>query len=319
MTELAQLDPQSRIAWIGVGTMGRRLCSRAIAAGYRVTAFDTNPACLAEIVALGALPAYSVAEAIRNADIIVSTVPGDDALRAISIGEHGLLSNARQGAVFIDTSTVSPAVSAEVARAAESWQISYLRVAMSGTVTHAEQGTLMLMVSGMPAVYEHTRPLIDVFGSRQFFLGRAEEARYAKLVVNLLIAVTACGLGEALALGRRGGLDWSQMLDVIAASPVGSPMLHYKLPLLRTREFEPQMTTELLANDIGLILAAAKQNSVPVSLCSLSQQMFETRIAHGGAQEDYISVIKLFEWMAAINDEPALAPRHIADTDKSNP
>jgi 3-hydroxyisobutyrate dehydrogenase-like beta-hydroxyacid dehydrogenase len=297
-----------RIAWIGTGTMGKRLCTRALGAGYRITAYDSNPAHLAEIVAQGALPAYSVSEAIRNADVIVSSVPGDDELRAISIGGQGLLSNARQGALFVDTSTVSPAISAEVARAAESWNVGYLRVAMSGTVMHAEQGTLMQMISGDAAAYAWVRPLLEVFGNKQFFVGQAEEARYAKLVVNLLIVVTACGLGEALALGRRGGLDWSQMLDVIAASPAGSPMLHYKLPLLQSRQFEPQMKTELLSNDIGLIMAAAKQNGVPISLCALAQQMFEARIAHGGGAEDYISIIKLFEWQAGINDEPLLEP-----------
>jgi 3-hydroxyisobutyrate dehydrogenase-like beta-hydroxyacid dehydrogenase len=309
VSDLEHLPAHTRIAWIGTGTMGKRLSTRAMQAGFPVTAFDTDPAHLAEIVACGALPAYSVAEAIRNVSVIVSSVPGDEALRAISIGEQGLLSNARQGALFIDTSTVSPHASAEVARAAESWNVRYLRIAMSGTVMHAEEGTLMQMVSGDPSAYAWAKPLLDVFGEKQFFVGHAEEARYAKLVVNLLIAITACGLGEALALGRRGGLDWSQMLDVIAASPAASPMLHYKMPLLRTRQFEPQMTTGLLSNDIGLILAAAKQNGVPVSLCAIAQQMFEARIAHGGGPEDYISIVKLFEWQAGINDEPALGER----------
>jgi 3-hydroxyisobutyrate dehydrogenase-like beta-hydroxyacid dehydrogenase len=274
-------------------------------AGYQVTAYDADPARLAEVVARGALPSYSVSEAIRHANVIVSSVPGDDELRAVAIGGKGVLSNANQGALFIDTSTVSPVVSAEVARAAESWNVGYLRIAMSGTVTHAEQGTLMQMISGDSAAYEWVRPLLDVFGTTQFLLGMAEEARYAKLVVNLLIAVTACGLGEALALGRRGGLDWAQMLELIASSPAASPMLHYKLPLLRSRVFDPQMKTELLSNDIALILAAARQNGVPVSLCALSQQMFETRIAHGGGAEDYISIIKLFEWQAGLGDDPA--------------
>lgn len=299
------LKPNARVAWLGVGSMGTRLCRHALDAGYQVTAYDLRVGQLEQVVDMGATPASSIAAATSGADIIISTMRNDASLRAAALGEDGALCNARQHAIYIDMSTVTPSLSSEIAIAAASWQVKYLRVAMSGTYIDSEQGTLMELISGDRDVYEYVQPLIRLFGKKQFFVGHGEEARYAKLVLNLLLAINACALGEALALGRKGGLDWLQMLDVIEASPLASPVIQSKLPKLRARDFSPLYSVERLVNDLDCIISAAKQQNVPVSLSALVQQNLETRLAHGGANDDYISVVKLYEWLSAITDEPS--------------
>lgn len=116
-----------------------------------------------------------------------------------------------------------------------------------------------------------------------------------KLVVNLMVAVSAGMLGEALALGEKTGLDWQQMLDVIDASAVASPFVKYKVPLLRTRDFSPQFTAQLMAKDLSLILAAAERAGADAPLAKQTLDAFRRVADRGWEQEDMMAILKVYE------------------------
>lgn len=284
-----------KLGWIGVGKMGLPMASHMLAAGHSVTACDLVPQLVQAVVARGARAAPSPAAAAQQGEVVFSSIPDDSALRAVALSESGVLAGARPGSVYVDTSTVSAAASAEVARAAAAKGVHYLRVTVSGNNKMAEAKALTIIASGEPGVYERCRPLLALFGPQQYYVGEAEQARTLKLAINLMVYATVGGLAEALALGSRGGIDWAQMLDVMAASAVGSPLLKNKSAELKRRDFSATFNCLQARKDLALITGAAAANGIPAPLAQACARLIEDCIANGSAEEDYAAMIKAVE------------------------
>lgn len=275
--------------------MGLPMAGHLLAAGHHVTACDLVPALVQAAVARGARAADSPAAAARDAEVVFSSIPDDKALRAVALPQNGVLAGARPGTVYVDTSTVSAEASADVAAAAAAKGVHYLRVTVSGNNKMAEAKALTIMVSGERAAYEKCRPLLALFGPHQYYVGEAEQARTLKLAVNLMVYATIAGLAEALAIGRRGGVEWEQMLDVIAASAIGSPLIKAKSSALKARDFSATFTCLQARKDLGLIAGAAAAGGVPAPVAEIAARLIEDCIASGSGEEDYAAMIKAVE------------------------
>ena len=284
-----------KLGWVGVGKMGLPMAGHLLHAGHSVAACDVVPALVEAAVARGATAAATPAQAAADAEVVFSSLPDDTALRTVALGARGVFAGARPGAVFVDTSTVSPAVSAEVAAAAPEKGVHYLRVCVSGNNKMAAAAALTVIASGEQAIYEKCRPLLALFGPQQYYVGEAEQSRALKLAVNLMVYATIGGLAEALAIGQRGGVEWAQMLDVIAASAIGSPLVKAKSADLKKRDFSPTFTCLQARKDLGLISGAASASRIPAPLTAILSRMIEDCIANGSADEDYAAMIKSVE------------------------
>jgi 3-hydroxyisobutyrate dehydrogenase len=274
--------------------MGLPMALHLQRAGHAVTVHDID-----EDRLLLAREAGLVTEAagIHAADVVLSSLPDDAAL--VAAGERAA-QQARPDAIFIDTSTVSPEASAQVAHACAMTGVRYLRATVSGNNHMAEAAQLTVMASGPRNAYDEVLPLLALFGPRQFYLGEGEQARLMKLVVNLLIAQTSAMLAEGLALGSKGGLRWEDMWEVLAASAVGSPILKAKAVQLSQRDFTPTFTVEQMVKDLGLILGAAAANHVPVPQTAATLQLMQAAIAQGDGGDDYAAIIKVVERAAGL-------------------
>ena len=285
---------------IGVGKMGLPMACHFLAAGHVVTASDADPQRLALATAKG-LTLAADASAMSSADIIFSSLPHDAALLAVAAQ---VAATARKGATFVDTSTVSQLASREVAGLLQESGIAYLRTTVSGNNHMAEQALLTVMASGPRASYEAVLPLLKLLGPHQFFLGTGEEARLMKLVVNLMIAQTSAMLSEGLALGRKGGLDWQDMWQVLCASAVASPILKAKSVQLAKRDFTPTFTVEQMVKDLTLILAAGQALHVPLPQTAMTLQLMHSAMAQGDSGDDYAAIIKTVERSAGLSTDP---------------
>ena len=166
----------------------------------------------------------------------------------------------------------------------------------------AEAAQLTVMASGPRSAYEQVSPLLQTFGPNLFYLGQAEQSRLMKLVVNLMIAQTSAMLSEALTLGRKGGLDWRAMWQVLGASAVASPILKAKSVQLAERDFTPTFTAEQMIKDLSLILAAGADAHVPLSQTALTYQLMQSAVAQGDGLDDYAAIIKVVERSAGLSD-----------------
>ena len=291
-----------KIGWIGTGKMGGPMSRNVVTAGGDVRVFDPVAENMAPVVAAGAGEAASNAELAAGTDVVVSMIPNDAVLRAVTHGDGGIFAVMKAGSIYVDMSTVSPEASIEVAQAAESAGISYLRAPVSGSTALAEAGNLTIMVSGPKAAADACEPLFDAMGAATFYLGDAEQARYLKLVVNLLVGTTGAVLAEALTLGRKGGLDWKQMLDVIGVSAAASPYIQYNLDPLKARDFTPLFTTEQMVKDSRLICEAGAAADVPMAIGDAMLRIFEDTIEAGYGDENLTAAIKLLEGRAGLDE-----------------
>lgn len=281
---------------IGAGKMGLPMGKHLVAAGHAVTVDDVSAERLKEAVANGMTVALGAA-GIETAEVLLSSLPHDDALwdTAQAVSRH-----ATPGAVYIDTSTVSPAVSARVAERLEERGIVYLRSTVSGNNLMAEAAQLTLLVSGPKDTYERMLPLLRLLGPNQYWLGDAEQSRLMKLVVNLMIAQTSAMLAESLALGSKGGLRWEDMWDVLTHSAVASPIVKAKSAQLVQRDFTPTFTVMQMVKDVGLILGEAQRLQVPLPQTALTLQALHAASANGDAGADYAAVIRCAERAAGM-------------------
>jgi 3-hydroxyisobutyrate dehydrogenase len=283
----------TRIGFIGVGRMGLPMSRFLLKAGYPVAVVDPDAARLALAKANGAAVAASIAELVGTVDIVFSSLPDDKVLLAVA---SEVLAHARPGTtIYVDTSTVSPSASAEVAKEAEARGVAYVRMPVSGNSNSAEAGQLTALASGPRAAWDTVKPAVEKFSTAQVYCGDAEQARYLKLCINLLVANTAALLAESLALGRKGGLDWNTLLEGIAASTMGSPWIKAKAKLLATRDFTPTFTPAQIAKDMDLMLRAGDELGIPMPLTSVTRQLMKATAGAGYAEEDFIAVVKLLE------------------------
>ena len=286
------------LGFLGLGKMGLPMARHLQSAGHAPLCFD--PAAdrlpLAQAAGLGLAP--SAAAAMAECALIVSSLPNDAALEATA---QQLAAHARPGTVYIDTSTVSIEASARVAQRLAGAGITYLRCTVSGNSHMAEAAQLTVMVSGDRAAFDTHRALFSSWGPTCFYLGGDEQARLMKLVINLMIMLTSGMLAEALTLGRKGGLGWADMWQVITGSAVASPILKAKAGPLAQRDFSATFTVEQMRKDVGLILGAGATLNVPLGLTALAAQWLASASAQGSTDDDYASVIKVVEQAAAMD------------------
>jgi 3-hydroxyisobutyrate dehydrogenase-like beta-hydroxyacid dehydrogenase len=289
------------IAWLGVGKMGLPIAGRIAAAGFRVTAFDVNADRLAAARQLGLGVAASATEAVTGKSVVFTSLPDDKAMRDLLLSK-GLLEAMAPQSILVETSTVSAEISAELGDAANGHRIDYLRLPVSGNASLANTGALTCFVSGPKAAFELVKPLLASFTRAQTYLGEAEQARYAKLAVNLMIAVSAGMMAESLALARKGGIGWQDILKVLDDSAVASPMVKYKTPPLAKRDFESTFSCRQMAKDLDLILGAGHSAGVPLQLAAQVRETYASLIAQGDGDADYVATVLHMERLSGLGD-----------------
>ena len=289
------------IAWLGIGKMGLPIAGRIAGAGVEVTAFDISADRITAARQQGLRVAASASDAVTGKGVVFTSLPDDRALRSLLLTK-GVLEAMAPRAILVETSTVSAEISAELARATEQHGVDYLRLPVSGNASLAETGALTCFVSGPKAAFERVRPMLAAFTRAQTYLGEAEQARYAKLAVNLMIAVSAGMMAESLALARKGGIEWQDILKVLDDSAVASPMVKYKTPPLAKRDFGSTFSCRQMAKDLDLILGAGHSAGVPLQLAAQLRETYASLIAQGDGEADYIATVLQLERLSGLGD-----------------
>ena len=295
MSAVAGGNRRPIIGWIGAGRLGAPIAKRLLTQGYALLLCEPREEARKPLLAQGAEIVATPAACAIRADLVFSSLPNDAALQEVALGADGILSEGRPGLVFIETSTVSPALSARISEAAVASGVAYLRMPVSGNPTFAREGRLTAFVSGPEEAWARVEPVAAGFTASQRYVGPGEQARYMKLVVNLLVANAAPMMAEALALGRAGGLDWVAMLDALAATPLASPWLLTKLDALRRRDFTPTFPPWMMLKDIDLMLDAGRDRGVPLTMTAVTRQVMQALTVENYADEDFFVAIKSLE------------------------
>jgi 3-hydroxyisobutyrate dehydrogenase-like beta-hydroxyacid dehydrogenase len=275
------------VGLIGLGNMGTAIAERLLDAGYPLVVNNRTPAKAEALAALGAEVAATPEELVEQVDVVLSSLANDVAFEEVA---DRVIAAARPGTVLVDMSTVSPEVSARVAALAEMASVRYLRAPVSGNPTVVRAGNLSFIVSGPHETLDEVHDLIEAIGPTIHHVGDGEQARIVKLAINLMIAVLAQVMSEALVLGEAAGVSRAALLDVMGSSAAGAPFVKYKTEPLLQEDFSATFTTTLMEKDIDLVLDAARDAGVELPLANEMKTHLRAAIDAGYADNDFIAL-----------------------------
>jgi len=301
-------EPLPRIAFLGVGNMGGRMVRRLLAAGFEVAFYDPSDAAAAAVASGGARRAGSPAEAAREADLVLASLPTPAVVEAAIAGEGGVLSSIRPGVTIVDFSTIDPATARRVAQACSAAGANYLDAPVSRGVTGAETGTLVIMAGGDPEVLEAARPVLIHLGSEIVHTGPPGSGQVTKLCNNMLAAINMQALGEVLVFGVKAGVDPATLAKVIGASTGGSWILNNYLPnTVLKGEKKTNFALDLMHKDVWLFLKAADELGLATPVSALAAQTLRIAKGQGRGGSDYSAIIDYFEELGKVRlaAEPA--------------
>jgi 3-hydroxyisobutyrate dehydrogenase len=270
-----------QVGFIGLGHMGQHMARNIASAGHAVSAYDVRPDAAARVP--GVRKANSAAEAVLEADVVFTSLPGPPEVESVALGPDGLLESMRPPAVYADLSSNSPAVVRRLSALFAERGIAMLDAPVAGGVEGADAGTLSVMVGGDQAAFERIQPVLSAIGTRLFYCGPSGNGAIVKLCNNLSSQAQIAAAGEILSLGLKAGVDLKVLADVIGASTGSCRAITTTFPRqLFKRHFEdPGFSTFLSAKDTHLALELAHELDVPMPIGEIVERDKQESLRRG--------------------------------------
>src|SRR6266404_6617198 len=290
---------QVKLGFIGLGNMGSRIANRLLNHGYQLSVYDMDPAKTQVIAAQGATAAENIRELARTADVVLSCLTNDEAVRSVYTEPEGIFAGARSGTAVLEMSTISPESSRELHKFGARRGIEVMDVAISGSTPAAEQGILTLLVGGNRELFRAAEPIFQAIAKQHFLLGGPGSGSAMKLVVNTLLGVGMQAIAEAVVLGQKAGLDRERLLEVLSQTAVIAPAHVGKLSKAMENDYRAQFAVSLMHKDFRLILDTAAQEHFPMPATAAAFRVNSDELAHNDAQ-DFSAVLHRMETVAGI-------------------
>ncbi|MET0387500.1 MAG: NAD(P)-dependent oxidoreductase [Polyangiales bacterium] len=284
-----------RVAFLGLGVMGRNMAAHLVKAGHEVRVWNRTKERAEEFVAAhGGSTAPTPAAAVSGARFVCVCVGNDDHVREVIAGPSGAWHGMEPGAMLIDHSTVSAELARQHARDALARGFASLDAPVSGGQAGAEQGTLTIMVGGLPEHFEKAQPLLGAYAKQTRLIGPAGSGQLAKMVNQICIAGVLQGLAEGLHFAETAGLDPKAVIDAIAHGAAQSWQMNQRHETMIERRFEFGFAVDWMRKDLGLTLDEARRNGARLPLTALVDQFYSDVQSLGGGRWDTSSLISRF-------------------------
>lgn len=289
-----------QVAFIGLGNMGLGMAANLVKAGHSVNAFDRSEAALDKARVASCAASNSLAEAVSSADYIVTMLPAGAHVRAVYMGEDGVLAHAKTGAMLMDCSTIDVSTARDVITKASEAGFDMVDAPVSGGVGGAAAGTLTFMCGGEDSAFARAKPLLNVMGKNVFHAGAAGNGQAAKICNNMLLGIHMIGTSEAFNLAEKLGLDAQTFYDISStASGQNWSMTSYcpapgpVASAPSNNDYKAGFAAAMMLKDLRLAQTAAQESGVDTPLGALSEAIYSqmNEAGHGGM--DFSAVIKL--------------------------
>lgn len=290
----------SKIGFVGLGIMGKPMSLNLIKAGYSLTVNDLNQAAVNQLAEAGATAAGSAKEVAANSDVIITMLPASKHVKAVVLGENGILEGAKPGSVIIDMSSITPEVSRELAAAAAEKGVGMLDAPVSGGEPGAINGTLAIMVGGKEDVFESVKPVLYAMGKAVTLVGGNGCGVTAKLANQIIVNLNIAAMSEALVLSAKAGINIEKMYEAIRGGLAGSAVLDAKVPMILDRNFVAGGSIAINMKDITNVMDTAHELDVPLPLSSNLLEVFHALKADGKLQDDHCSIVRHYEKLANV-------------------
>ena len=292
------------LGFVGLGAMGGRLARRLLEAGHTVTGYNRTPDKARALAAAGLTVAATPREAAEGAGAVFSMVTDDAALRAVALGADGILAGLGRGAVFVEMSTVSPALTRELGDAVARRGATMLDAPVSGSTITVEQGQASIVVGGDAAALERARPYLAVMGPGGLtHVGALGIAKTMKIATNLGLAVQMLAFSEAVLLAEKAGVARATAVEALLKSVVASPMIKYRGPfVVGAMPRDAWFNVGMMQKDLQLALDQAHASGVTLPTTALTQEWLSTARGLGFGARDFATV---FDVLAGLSGLPA--------------
>lgn len=278
------------IGFIGLGVMGRPMAGHLLAAGHRLTVHNRSPRAVDDLVAAGAVAAGSPLEVAQASTIVITMLPDTPDVEAVLTGERGVLAGLQTGAVVIDMSSISPAVTARLARMVAALGGSMLDAPVSGGEIGAVNATLSIMVGGDPVAFERVRPVLALMGQADRIIHIGDEpgsGQICKVCNQIAIGGALAGVGEAFAVAAAAGVDRAKVRQALLGGFAASRVLEVHGERILKGNFVPGFRTRLFQKDLRIAEETAADEGVAVPVTDIVASRANTIVASGGADLDY--------------------------------
>jgi len=287
-----------RIAFLGLGVMGAPMAGHLARAGHKVTAYNRTAARAAAWLearrgeGLDVATAATPAEAAGGQDVVISCVGNDADLAEVVLGEAGALAALGEGALYIDHTTVSPAIARRIAEAASARGIDALDAPVSGGQAGAETGRLAIMCGGEARAMERARPVMEAYAARIVHVGAAGSGQATKAVNQVCIAGTLAGLAEGVRFAEAAGLDMAKVLEAISGGAAQSWQMENRWQTMAAGEFDFGFAIDWMRKDLAIALGEARARGLSLPVTALVDQFYAEVQAIGGGRQDTSALIR---------------------------
>ncbi|WP_329269216.1 2-hydroxy-3-oxopropionate reductase [Streptomyces sp. NBC_01451] len=281
-----------KVAWIGLGIMGSPMSENLIKAGYDVTGFTLEQDKLDRLVAAGGTAAGSIADAVCDADVVITMVPASPQVEAVAYGPGGILANVRPGALLIDMSSITPQTSVDLAKAAAEKGVRVLDAPVSGGEAGAVEAVLSIMAGGEQADFDSARPLFEALGRTVVLCGPHGSGQTVKAANQLIVAVNIEACAEAVVFLEKSGVDLTAALEVLGGGLAGSTVLARKRDNFLNRDFAPGFRVDLHHKDMGIVTEAARTVGAALPVGAVVAQLVASLRAQGDGGLDHSALLR---------------------------
>lgn len=292
-----------RIGFLGLGDMGQAIVPRLIAAGHSVAGWNRTKAKAAPLLQIGMVWADTPREAARQSEVVFSIVTDSAAVRALALGENGVIRGLSKGAVYLDMSTIDPDSSRAIAAEFSKAGLNMLDSPISGTTLTVGEGKASLLVAGDKAAFERVEPVLLAIGPKVTYVGAQGLAVQLKVALNLTLVIEVIGFCEGVALAEKGGVPREVAVAAFLKSVVASPVLNYRAPLILEGHISDATygNVNLQQKDMLLALDLGRKMGVPVPLGAAANEMLNACRGLGLAHHDFVAVYEVYRRMGGMS------------------
>jgi 2-hydroxy-3-oxopropionate reductase len=286
------------VGFIGLGIMGGPMAANLVKAGFDVIGYNRGPEPTRRLVEQGGRGADSLAEAVRDADVVVTMLPDSSDVEAVALGEDGIYAHAKPATLHLDMSSIRPDVAKQVAEAGKQRGLRVLDAPVSGGEQGAIDATLSIMIGGDPNDFADARPVLEAVGRTVVHVGPVGAGQTVKAANQLIVAGTIELVAEAIVFLEAYGVDMEAAIKVLAGGLAGNAILERKAPGMLARDFTPGFRIELHHKDMGIVTSAAREAGVVVPLGAVVAQLIASLKAQGDGGLDHSALLKLVEQLS---------------------
>jgi len=290
-----------RIGFIGLGIMGQPMARNLVKAGHELVVHSRGRGPVDKLVAEsdGAVVAADKPSGVAaRTDTIITMLPDSPNVRDVVFGEDGLLNAMPAGGLLIDMSTIAPATAIEVGAAIGGRGVGALDAPVSGGDKGAVAGTLSIMVGGAETDFARARPLFEAMGKTIVHVGESGAGQVVKACNQIVVAIAYAAVSEALVLGSKAGVHPEKIVQVLGGGLAASRVLELRGPTMLQRDFAPGFRVDLHRKDLGIALATAREQGVPLPVTGVVNQLFEALAAAGRGDLDHSALLTVIEDLA---------------------